>query len=59
MATIVMSDFVTLDGVIQDPSGDEGFSRGGWVGGIKDQPEVGKILLDGRSVLEQLDRLER
>jgi dihydrofolate reductase len=46
MATIVMSDFVTLDGVIQDPSGDEGFSRGGWVGEIKDQPEVGKILLD-------------
>jgi hypothetical protein len=22
----------TLDGVIQDPAGDEGFGRGGWVG---------------------------
>jgi dihydrofolate reductase len=32
MGKIVVSDNVTLDGVIQDPAGDEGFSRGGWVG---------------------------
>jgi dihydrofolate reductase len=30
MGKIVISENVTLDGVIQDPVGDEGFSRGGW-----------------------------
>jgi hypothetical protein len=29
MAKIVISENVSLDGVIQDPAGDEGFSRGG------------------------------
>jgi dihydrofolate reductase len=37
---------VSLDGVIQDPAGDEGFSRGGWVGLIKDRPGVSKLALD-------------
>ena len=46
MGRIVISDFVSLDGVIEDPAGDEGFRVGGWVGEIKGQPEVGKILLD-------------
>src|ERR1051326_4228340 len=32
MAEIVVSENVTLDGVIQDPAGAEGFGRGGWVG---------------------------
>jgi dihydrofolate reductase len=27
---IVVSQFVTLDGVIEDPGGSEGFERGGW-----------------------------
>jgi dihydrofolate reductase len=43
---IVVSDNVTLDGVIQDPAGDEGFPRGGWVGLIKDLPELNKLALD-------------
>jgi len=43
---IVVSDNVSLDGVIQDPAGDEGFARGGWVGLIKDRPEVGQLALD-------------
>jgi dihydrofolate reductase len=43
---IVVSDNVSLDGVIQDPAGDEGFGRGGWVGLIKDRPELGKLALD-------------
>ena len=30
MGKIVVSDNVTLDGVIQDPAGDEGFRLGGW-----------------------------
>ena len=30
MGKIVISQNVTLDGVVQDPTGDEGFSHGGW-----------------------------
>jgi dihydrofolate reductase len=40
-----VSDNVTLDGVIQDPAGDEGFGRGGWVGLIKDHPELNRLAL--------------
>jgi dihydrofolate reductase len=43
---IVISENVSLDGVVQDPSGDEGFRLGGWVGVIKDRQETGKVLLD-------------
>jgi dihydrofolate reductase len=39
MGKIVVSDNVSLDGVIQDPAGDEGFRVGGWVGLIKDRPD--------------------
>jgi dihydrofolate reductase len=46
MGKIVMSDNVSLDGVIQDPAGDEGFTRGGWVGRIAALPEVAKVALD-------------
>jgi dihydrofolate reductase len=43
---IVVSDDVSLDGVIQDPACDEGFRRGGWVGLIKDRPELSRLALD-------------
>src|SRR5678816_4400601 len=46
MGKIVVSDNVSLDGVIQDPAGDEGFRVGGWVGLIKDRPELGMLALD-------------
>lgn len=46
MGKIVMSEFVSLDGVIEDPAGDEGFSRGGWVGEIKAREAADKIKLD-------------
>jgi dihydrofolate reductase len=48
MGKIVMSEFVTLDGVIQDPAGNEGFRLGGWVGrvGDKGREETDKVLLD-------------
>jgi len=46
MGKIVVSENVTLDGVIQDPAGDEGFSAGGWVGLIKNSPQLGKLALD-------------
>ena len=46
MGKIVVSENVTLDGVVQDPAGDEGFKAGGWVGLIKDSPQVNKLALD-------------
>ena len=46
MGTIIVSENVSLDGVIQDPAGDEGFRVGGWVGLIKDSPQLNKIALD-------------
>jgi dihydrofolate reductase len=48
MGKIIMSEFVTLDGVIQDPAGNEGFRRGGWFGrvGDKGREETDKVLLD-------------
>ena len=36
-----MSEFVTLDGVIQDPAGTEGFRHGGWVGRVGDKGRDG------------------
>ena len=38
MGKLVVSENVTLNGVVQDPAGDEGFRLGGWVGLIKDRP---------------------
>ncbi len=46
MGKIVVSDNVSLDGVIQDPAGDEGFRLGGWVGLIGNNPQLGKLALD-------------
>lgn len=46
MGKLVISENVTLDGVIQDPSGDEGFKHGGWVGHIQERPAVGKAVVD-------------
>jgi dihydrofolate reductase len=48
MGKIIVSENVTLDGVVQDPSGDEGFRHGGWVGRIGDRgrDEAAKVALD-------------
>ena len=46
MGKIVVSENVTLDGVIQDPAGDEGFRHGGWVGLISNSPQLGQLALD-------------
>jgi dihydrofolate reductase len=46
MGKIVVSDNVSLDGVIQDPAGDEGFRVGGWVGQIKDREELNRLTRD-------------
>jgi dihydrofolate reductase len=46
MGRLIISDNVSLDGVIQDPAGDEGFRHGGWVGRIAALPEVAQVALD-------------
>ncbi|MBV9100698.1 MAG: dihydrofolate reductase family protein [Candidatus Dormibacteraeota bacterium] len=46
MGSIVVIDNVSLDGVVQDPAGDEGFRVGGWVGLLKDRPQLNKLALD-------------
>jgi len=48
MGTIIVSENVTLDGVVQDPAGTEGFGRGGWVGRVGDRgrEEAAKALLE-------------
>jgi dihydrofolate reductase len=54
MGKIVISENVSLDGVIQDPAGDEGFTRGGWVGRIAALPELAKVTLDEALAAEAL-----
>src|SRR6266516_740360 len=48
MGKIVVSENVTLDAVVQDPAGADGFGRGGWVGrvGERGREEAAKVLLD-------------
>jgi dihydrofolate reductase len=45
---IIISENVSLDGVVQDPTGDEGFRHGGWLGRVGDRgrEEAAQILLD-------------
>ena len=37
MGKIVVSENVTLDGVVQDPTGEEGFRHGGWLAEVGDR----------------------
>jgi dihydrofolate reductase len=48
MGTIVISTNVSLDGVVQDPDGQEGFRLGGWFGefGGKDLEDWGRLSLE-------------
>ena len=45
MGKIVISENVSLDGVVQDPTGEEGFRHGGWFlqVGNKDREEWGEV----------------
>jgi dihydrofolate reductase len=43
---VVVSQFVTLDGVMEDPGGAEGFDRGGWAFQFDRGPEGDKFKLD-------------
>jgi dihydrofolate reductase len=48
MGNIIVSENISLDGVIQDPAGDEGYRHGGWVGRIGDRggEEAARVALD-------------
>jgi dihydrofolate reductase len=46
MAKLVVSQFMTLDGVVEDPGGSENFERGGWAFEYDRGPEGDKFKLD-------------
>ena len=46
MGKIIVSENVSLDGVVEDPAGDEGSPVGGWAGRIADRPDVAQATLD-------------
>lgn len=46
MRRVVVSEFVTLDGVTEDPGGAEGFERGGWAFQFDRGPEGDKFKVD-------------
>ena len=46
MAKIVVSQFVSLDGVFEDPGGSEGWDRGGWAFKYERGPEGDQFKLD-------------
>jgi dihydrofolate reductase len=46
MRRIVVSEFVTLDGVMEDPGGAEAFDRGGWAFQFERGPDGDKFKLD-------------
>ncbi len=48
MGSLIVSENVSLDGVVQDPTGEEGFRHGGWFAqvGKEDREEWAKVALD-------------
>lgn len=46
MRKVVVSEFITLDGVMEDPGGAEKFERGGWAFQFDRGPEGDKFKLD-------------
>ena len=46
MGKVVVSQFITLDGVVEDPGGSEDFDRGGWAFDFDRGPEGDQFKLD-------------
>jgi dihydrofolate reductase len=46
MGKVVVSQFISLDGVVEDPGGAEGFARGGWAFEFDRGPEGDEFKLD-------------
>jgi hypothetical protein len=51
---IVVTEFVTLDGVMEDPGGSEGFEHGGWSFEISRGEEGDRFKLDETMATEAL-----
>lgn len=56
MGNVVVSQFITLDGVVEDPGGSEGFARGGWAfrfnrGEEGDRFKVDEVMAGGALLL--------
>jgi dihydrofolate reductase len=49
-----VSEFITVDGVIEDPGGAEGFAHGGWSGKFSSGPEGGKFKYEELMAAEAL-----
>jgi dihydrofolate reductase len=54
MRKVIVSEFVTLDGVIEDPGGSEEFEHGGWAFRFDRGPEGDKFKLDEALASEAL-----
>jgi dihydrofolate reductase len=54
MSRVVVSEFVSLDGVMEDPGGAEGFEHGGWTFEFDRGPEGNKFKLDELFAAEAL-----
>ena len=56
MGKIIVSENITLDGVIQDPTGEEGLQQGGWFGRTteRDREDWAKLQLDEALATEAL-----
>jgi hypothetical protein len=54
MGRIVVTEFVSLDGVIEAPGGGEDFKHGGWTFEIDRGPEGEKFKLDETFATEAL-----
>jgi dihydrofolate reductase len=54
MGKVVVSEFITLDGVVEDPGGAEEFDRGGWAFNFDRGPEGDKFKLDEAMASEAL-----
>ena len=46
MGKVIVSEFVSVDGVMEDPGGAEGFERGGWALKFERGPEGDRFKLD-------------
>src|SRR4051812_46682610 len=46
MSKVIVSQFITVDGVVEDPGGAEQFERGGWAFEFNRGPEGDKFKLD-------------
>jgi len=56
MGKLIISENVSLDGVVQDPTGEEGFKHGGWFASVgdRDRDERAKVMLDEAASTEAM-----